>query len=79
MNEAVAIAPKDVDGSEDGQARRLIAAAGALLTGGAPKNFAELLFGRAAPEDLIHYEADELARLAQSSWAFLAERKPGAC
>src|SRR5882757_1736566 len=78
MNEVVAIAPKDVDGSEDGQARRLVAAAGAQLTGGAPKNFAELLFGRAAPEDLVHYEADELARLAQSSWEFLAERKPGA-
>src|SRR6195256_5400531 len=78
MNEAVAIAPKDVDGSEDGQARRLVTAAGAQLTGGAPKNFAELLFGRAAPEDLIHYEADERARLAQRSWGFRAERKPGA-
>ncbi|HEY2137049.1 MAG TPA: NAD-glutamate dehydrogenase, partial [Xanthobacteraceae bacterium] len=77
MNETTTMPVPGVDG-EDDKARRLIAAAGAALTAGAPPHFAELLFGRVAPEDLIHYDAADLARLAQSAWAFLAERQPGA-
>ena len=43
-----------------------------------PDDFAALLFGRAAPEDLVGYDAAELAALAREAWAFLAARKPGA-
>ena len=43
-----------------------------------PDGFAALLFGRAAPEDLVGYDAAELASLARDAWAFFATRKPGA-
>ena len=33
---------------------------------------------RAVPEDLMRYDARELAELAAAAWSFLAERKPGA-
>jgi len=62
--------------SDDG-ARALIQAAGPLIGGSAPKNFVDLLLGRAAPEDLLAYQARDLARLAQDAWAFLGERRPG--
>ena len=42
-----------------------------------PDDFVALLFGRAAPEDLVGYDAGELAALAREAWAFLATRKPG--
>jgi glutamate dehydrogenase len=61
----------------DEEARTRIAAANELLTGGVPKNFVELVFARAVPEDVIRYEARELARLAQDTWSYLAERTPG--
>ena len=35
-----------------------------------PDDFVALLFGRAAPEDLVGYEASELAALAREAWAF---------
>src|SRR5689334_19588179 len=60
----------------DDAARRLIAAAGPLLGKDTPQNFAELLFARTAPEDLLRYEPRDLARLAQAAWEFLSERKP---
>ena len=59
------------------RARGLIAAAGALLAAGTPPDFAERLFARAAPEDLLAYTARDLAGLAQDAWALLAERQPG--
>ena len=45
--------------ADDGgdKARGLIAAAGALLPARIPANFAELLFARTAPEDLLAYSA----------------------
>src|SRR5215472_7775957 len=61
----------------DDGARALIQAAGPLIGGSAPKNFVDLLLGRAAPEDLLAYQARDLARLAQDAWAFLGERRPG--
>ena len=67
------------DGERAASAR--IAAAGKLLRGDkseAPDDFAKLLFGRGDPEDLIGYEAKELAALASAAWSFLAVRKPGA-
>src|SRR4051794_3370347 len=59
-------------------ARALIDAAGKLMKDAdTPANFAALLFGRAAPEDLAGYEPAELAALARSAFAFIATRKPG--
>ena len=53
---------------------------GTILTGlhgDMPERFAGMLFARAAPEDLVRYEARELAALAEDAWLFLKERKPG--
>jgi glutamate dehydrogenase len=64
-------------GDDSDKARGLIAAAGALLPAAIPASFADLLFARTAPEDLLAYSAADLARLAQDAWEFLAERPPG--
>src|SRR6188472_78626 len=67
-------------GSEERAARARIDAAAKLLRsdkGNVPADFAALLFRRAAPEDLVGYDASELAVLAREAWAFLAVRKPG--
>jgi glutamate dehydrogenase len=42
-----------------------------------PEDFLAKLFGLAVPEDLERYSADELAGIAEKSWAFLAEREAG--
>src|SRR6476661_9759793 len=66
---------------EDRAARARIDAAAKLLRGGksdVPDDYVALLFGRAAPEDLVGYEAAELAALAREAWAFVATRKPAA-
>jgi glutamate dehydrogenase len=66
-------------GSEERAARARIDAAAKLLRGdksNVPGEFAALLFGRAAPEDLVGYDAAELAVLAREAWVFLAARKP---
>src|SRR5262249_22423795 len=69
-------------GTEDERAgRRLIEQMGTILTGlrdDMPDGFAAALFGHAATEDLLAYEARELAALAEEAWAFLLDRKPGA-
>jgi NAD-specific glutamate dehydrogenase len=60
---------------EDRAARARIDAAAKLLRGGksdVADDFVALLFGRAAPEDLVGYEAAELAALAREAWAFVA-------
>src|SRR3954447_9606873 len=65
---------------EDRAARARIDAAAKLLRGGkrdVPDDFVALLFGRAAPEDLVGYTAAELAALAREAWAFLGTRKQG--
>ncbi len=72
-----------IDGpaGEERAARARIDAAAKLLRGGksdVPDDFVALLFGRAAPEDLVVYEAAELAALASEAWVFVATRKPGA-
>ena len=73
------VTPLPVTGTDDGgdKARGLITAASALLPAEVPADFAEQLFGRTAPEDLLAYSARDLATLAQDAWGFLAERKPG--
>src|SRR4051812_50136535 len=66
---------------EDRAARVRIDAAAKLLRGGkseVPDDFVGLLFGRAAPEDLIGYHAAELAVLAREAWGVIAARKAGA-
>ena len=71
----------DRSSAEERAARARIGAAGKLLRtdkGGAPDDFATLLFGHAAPEDLVGYEPAQLAALAREAWTFLAVRKPGA-
>ena len=42
-----------------------------------PADFVAKLFGLAVPEDLQRHSADELAGIAERSWAFLAERQAG--
>ncbi len=66
---------------EERAAQALIAAAGKVLGGkhrDVPEGFVAALFSRAVPEDLMRYDARELAELAADAWAFLADRKPGA-
>src|SRR5262249_38889626 len=66
---------------EDGVAALVIATAAALLESersGVPKAFVDALFSQAVPEDVVRYDARELATLAKSAWAFLAKRKSGA-
>ncbi|MGB6285248.1 MAG: NAD-glutamate dehydrogenase [Xanthobacteraceae bacterium] len=58
----------------------LIAAAAKLLAerkSAVPVAFVAKLFGLAAPEDLRHCGAVELANIAEQSWSFLAERRFG--
>jgi glutamate dehydrogenase len=42
-----------------------------------PRDFLAGLFGRAAPEDLVHYSANELAALGKATFAHLQSRVPG--
>ncbi|HMK80842.1 MAG TPA: NAD-glutamate dehydrogenase [Xanthobacteraceae bacterium] len=66
---------------EERAARRLIEQASNILKGlrgGIPESFAALLYAGAVPEDLVRYEARELADLAEAAWLFAQERKPGA-
>jgi glutamate dehydrogenase len=64
---------------EEDAARRLLHEAGAVLrshVSDVPQDFVAQLFGGAAPEDLVHYEAAEIAEIAEATWGFLAERQP---
>jgi len=69
-------------GSDDERAaRRSIEQAGTILRGlrgDMPESFAPLMFAGGSPEDLVRYEAREIADLAEAAWLFLQERKPGA-
>ena len=66
---------------EEAAARAAVERANTLLAerdASIPKNFAAVLFGRAVPEDLIRYAPEDLAKLAEDAWRFLAERTPAA-
>ncbi|HTV36257.1 MAG TPA: NAD-glutamate dehydrogenase, partial [Xanthobacteraceae bacterium] len=52
-------------------------AALALREPAVPTQFVATLFGLAAPEDLQRYRPEDLAAMADHSWAFLAQRTPG--
>ncbi len=65
---------------EDNAGRAAIAQADAALAkrrSDMPANFAGMLFGRAVPQDVVHYAAEDLARLAERAFDFLATRKRG--
>src|SRR5262245_44957479 len=64
------------DNADEQAHRALLGKVGALLDD-VPAMFGTVLFSRAAPEDLLVYDADELAQLAREAFAFLAVRKPG--
>ncbi len=76
------MAAQGLIGTEQERAgRRLIEQMGTILAGmrdDIPSGFGAALFARAAPEDLLAYEARELAALAEETWAFLLDRTPGA-
>jgi glutamate dehydrogenase len=44
---------------------------------GIPVDFLIELFGLALPDDLERYKPEQLAAIAEQSWAFLAQRAPG--
>jgi glutamate dehydrogenase len=67
-------------GADQAGAAALVAAAAKHLAerkSAVPDGFVGKLFGLAAPEDLRHCGAAELANIAEQSWSFLAERRPG--
>ena len=71
---------QDIPRGDDYAGMALIDAATALLAGrrhDIPADFVAKLFGLAVPEDLERYRAEELADIAERSWSFLAERRPG--
>jgi glutamate dehydrogenase len=58
----------------------LIAAAEKLVRGAKadiPDDFVAALFAHAVPEDLMHYDARQLAVLAAATWSLLAVRRTG--
>jgi glutamate dehydrogenase len=67
-------------GDEEYAAKRLVEQAGTILKGlrgDMPESFTPLLFARVSPEDLVRYEARELADLAEAAWLFLQQRTAG--
>ena len=76
------MAVEDLPGSdEERAARKLIDAAATLLAARKaeiPKDFVAELFAREEPEDLVAYDAHELATLAEAAFALLGTRPPGA-
>ena len=65
---------------DDRGALALVVAAASLLAErrrDIPRDFVAALYGYAAPEDLARYSAEELAAIAEQSWALLATRQAG--
>jgi glutamate dehydrogenase len=65
---------------EEAAARAVIEQAGAALVRqrpDIPRTFTVQLYGRAVPEDVVHYGADDIAALAEGAYDFIAERTPG--
>src|SRR5215471_12274376 len=76
------MANDQLPGAEDeGVAALLLAMAERLLGASQskiPRDFVGSLFARAVPEDLVRYDAREVAALAEAAWSFLADRPAGA-
>src|SRR5665647_824514 len=72
----------ELPASEDEAAARVtIEQAGAALgqrRSDIPASFITQLYARAVPEDVVRYGTDDLSRLAERAYDFLAERAPGA-
>ncbi len=64
-------------GADESRAARALIAQAAPQARDVPVDFTTSLFGRAAPEDLLRYQPEELAQFAQQAWSFLAQRAPG--
>ena len=65
---------------EERAAHELLTAAAKVLADDrheVPAEFVTLLFERALPEDLMRYDAREIAVLAAEAWALFGERHPG--
>jgi len=63
---------------DENAARQLLTDATAILRGriaSAPSDFVMQLFAGAAPEDLVRYDASEIAEIAAGTWRFLGERQ----
>jgi glutamate dehydrogenase len=70
----------DPSGSAEDLESARLAAAGKLLAAEHPTIPGDLLrglFAYAMPEDLLRYDARQLARLAAAAWSLLASRRPG--
>jgi glutamate dehydrogenase len=69
-----------IDAFEDEHAvRQLLADANAILrsrVASVPSDFITQVFAGAVPEDLVHYQACEIAEIAEGTWRFLGERQP---
>ncbi len=66
--------------AEEAAARSIIEQAGVALYGrreDISPGFAGQLFGRVVPDDVVHYGAADLARLAERAFDYLKERAPG--
>ena len=65
---------------EDRAARRLVEQAQIIIKsarGDVPESFLPLMFAGVPAEDVVRYEARELAELAEAAWQVLQERKGG--
>ena len=63
---------------DEGAARQLLENATTMLqsrVANAPPDFVTQVFAGAAPEDLLRYEASEIAAIAAGTWGFLSERE----
>src|SRR6266852_6524069 len=68
-----------IDAFEDEDVvRQLLADANAILrsrVANVPSDFVTQVFAGAVPEDLVHYQASEIAEIAEGTWRFLGERQ----
>ena len=74
---AVVDNPRGEGGRTSQSILRSAAAALALREPGVPEDFLEEFFGQALPEDLERYQPEELAAIADDSWAFFAATHAG--
>src|SRR6266481_4759088 len=69
-----------IDAVEDEEAiRQLLTDANAILrsrVASVPSDFVTQVFAGAVPEDLVHYQACEIAEIAEGTWRFIGERQP---
>jgi glutamate dehydrogenase len=77
LDQLAATNPPD---SEQAKARSEIERASAELSkrrGDSSGGFVEHLFAHVVPEDIVRYQAEELAQFAERVWSFIQQRSPG--